>query len=126
MGKDHVDEATSGRGGAVEGATGWRRLVLTGGLTVREVEDRRSEFLAFLAGADRIEVESRGLSMVDVAGLQALIALRLSAEKAGKKVRLASPPEGALLQALIAAGFWVAGTGGEAVVAHDRFWRGEG
>ncbi len=111
-------------GGAA--GTGWRRVVLSGGLTVREAEARRTEFLAVLADAGRIELETRGLDAVDVAGLQLLIALRHSAREAGRAVRLAAPPDGALLRALIGAGFWVGGgVGGEPVVARDRFWLGE-
>ena len=79
-----------------------------------------------LADAGRIELETRGLDAVDVAGLQLLIALRHSAREAGRAVRLAAPPDGALLRALIGAGFWVGGgVGGEPVVARDRFWLGE-
>ena len=104
---------------------GWQRMVLTGRLTVREVEDRRVEFLAALVCASRIEIDCSDLEAVDVAGLQALIALRLSAERANKAIRLAKPPEGALRLALVTAGF-IDAAGGEAAVAQDRFWRGEG
>ncbi len=110
---------------AAGASTGWRRLALTGRLTLREAEERRAEFLSVLAGADPIELDCSGLDVVDAAGLQLLIALRHSAERAGKAVRLARSPEGALRAALVTAGF-VEGGSGKAIVSHDRFWRGEG
>jgi ABC-type transporter Mla MlaB component len=114
------------RGGHVGSAGGgWQRVVLTGRLTVQEAGERRAEFLAMLGRAGRIELETGGLDAVDVAGIQALIAFRQSAERAGKAVRLARAPEGALRQALVAAGFSAAGPGGDAETAGDRFWLGE-
>ncbi len=120
-----VGDVPSAQTSAVGSLSPWHRLVLTGRLTVLEAEDRRVELLTALVGADRIELDGSGLEAVDVAGLQLLIAMRHSAEQAGKAVRLAGPPEGALRLALTAAGF-MEETGGEAAGSYDRFWRGEG
>ena len=124
MGQSDIDGARAGQA-AVAISSGWRRLALVGRLTLREAEERRAEFLSVLAESDPIELDCSNLDVVDVAGLQLLIALRHSAERAGTAVRLARPPEGALRSALVAAGFVEEGNG-KAIVSHDRFWRGEG
>ncbi|MEI8396772.1 MAG: STAS domain-containing protein [Rhodospirillaceae bacterium] len=93
-------------------------------LTINDVEQRRNEWLSALPTAKTVTIDAAGTEAVDVAGLQLLIALRYSSERAGKAVRLAEPAEGALLQALTQAGFCET-QNGALPVARDGFWRGE-
>ena len=65
-----------------------------------------------------------GLEAVDVAGLQLVLAARRSAGQSGKTLRLAAAPAGALLAALVSAGFRSAGDEGAATAGRDGFWWG--
>ncbi len=99
-----------------------KALALTGRLTIHEADARRDELSRALAGSQHLSLDTTGLEAVDVAGLQLLIALRRSAEKAGKTLRLATAPGEALLTALIAAGFRSAGDGARPDASQDNFW----
>jgi len=101
-----------------------RRGRLSGRLTINEAEALRDVLVGWLAEGRDLRLETRDLEAVDVAGLQLLIAVRRSAERAGKAVRLASAPEGALLAALVAAGFRPADDGGQPDANQDGFWWG--
>ena len=100
------------------------RLALSGRLTIVEAETVREGLVQALAGCQSLSLETAGLEAVDVAGLQLLIAARRSAERAGKSVRLAAAAEGALLTALIGAGFRAEGDSGRPDAGRDDFWWG--
>ncbi|MBF0563088.1 MAG: STAS domain-containing protein [Alphaproteobacteria bacterium] len=100
------------------------QVALSGRLTINEAETVRDDLLRGLAGCRRLTLDTAELDAVDVAGLQLLIAARRSAAQTGKSLRLAAEPEGALLAALIAAGFRVAGDTGQPDAGQDAFWWG--
>ena len=97
-------------------------MALSGRLTINEAEMVRDKLLRGLAGCRQLILATDRLDVVDVAGLQLLIAARWSAERAGKAVRLAAAPDGAFLSALIAAGFRSAADDGGRDVSRDSFW----
>ncbi|MEI6986380.1 MAG: STAS domain-containing protein [Rhodospirillaceae bacterium] len=101
-------------------------LMLSGSLTINEAETVRDKLAQGLAGVRRLTLDTAGLDAVDVAGLQLLIATRRSAELSGRTVRLAAVPGGALLAALVAAGFCGAGDVVRPEVGQDGFWWGRG
>ncbi|MCP5195879.1 MAG: STAS domain-containing protein [Gammaproteobacteria bacterium] len=96
---------------------------LSGRLTINEAEEQQQEWVRQLAECEQLIINICELTVVDVTGLQLLIALRRSAKQAGKTVRLAQPPEGALLAALVKAGFRQADDQ-ESAGNRDRFWWG--
>jgi anti-anti-sigma regulatory factor len=59
-------------------------------------------------------IDCAGADEVDVSFIQLLIAARRAAQRNGKQLRLAAPPEGALQAALTRAGFIFPGAGGSA------------
>jgi len=115
-----VNEALSNDAGA--GTAG--RLALAGRLTINEAEAVRDAWVGALAGCRELVIDAGDLEAVDVAGLQLLIALRRSAGRAGKTVRLAGPPAGALLAALVAAGLRSESENGAPAPGRDGFWWG--
>ena len=106
--------------GPAANTSGWTTARLTGRLTIAEAEDRRADFVTLLSRTASLELDTGGLEAVDAAGLQLLIALRRSAVAKGKAVRLAAPPDGAALVALVAAGLCESG----GIAAADEFWLG--
>ncbi|MDQ5908207.1 MAG: hypothetical protein QG599_298 [Pseudomonadota bacterium] len=98
-------------------------VLLSGRLIINEAGEWREEWVNRLAECEQLIVDTRELTAVDVAGLQLLIALRRSARQAGKSIRFARPPEGALLAALIRAGFREPDDQ-EPTGNRDRFWWG--
>jgi ABC-type transporter Mla MlaB component len=101
-------------------------IVLSGRMTIGEVEALREDILRGLNGCQRLTLDTDGLETVDAAGLQLLIAARHSAMRAGKTVRLAAEPRGGLLAALVGAGFRPAGDAGPSDAGQDGFWWGRG
>jgi|GEM_PF-4437423 len=103
-------------------------VALTGQLTINEADTRRTELAASLSSSAELMLDVGGLDDVDIAGLQLLIALRRSGERAGKLVALTARAEGALLAALTAAGFCDPGEGGPGSDGRpsgpDGFWDG--
>ena len=99
-------------------------VLLSGRLTINEAKAWREEWINRLAECEQLVVDARELAAVDTAGLQLLIALRRSAEQAGKQVRLAAPPAGALLTALAKAGFRGVDEA-EPAKNRDPFWWGK-
>ena len=100
------------------------RAVLSGRLTINEAETVRDELRRDLAGCRRLTLETAALEAVDVTGLQLVISARRSAGRAGKALRLAAAPGGALLAALIAGGFRSPGDDGGPDAGQDGFWWG--
>ena len=123
MAKPPVDRPGPETGGAA-GVEPGKRVRLPARLTINEAGALRDVLAGWLAESPELALETRAIEAVDVAGMQLLIGLRRSAERAGKRVRLAEPPEGALLGALVGAGFRAAGDGPEPAAGQDGFWWG--
>ena len=100
------------------------RMALNGRLTINEAETVRDQLLRGLAGCRRLTLDAHDLEAVDVSGLQLLLSARRSAGLAGKGLRLAAAPEGALLGALVAGGFRSPGDAGGPEAGQDGFWWG--
>ncbi len=123
MTKARADRPGPAPDGAVDGGDGARGR-LPGRLTINEAGALRDILAGWLAEGPDLALDPRGVEAADTAGLQLLIALRRSAGQAGKTVRLAGPPQGALLTALVAAGFRTAADGPEPSAGQDGFWWG--
>ncbi|MEI6413386.1 MAG: STAS domain-containing protein [Pseudomonadota bacterium] len=82
----------------------WPVLRLVGNLTINEAEERQLEWLEALHQQDRLTLDCRDLDRVDVAGIQLLLALRVSAIQAGKPLRLIAASTSLLRLALASAG----------------------
>ncbi|MBF0561385.1 MAG: STAS domain-containing protein [Alphaproteobacteria bacterium] len=97
---------------------------LRGGLTVGAVEGYCEMLTEVIARGTTISVDTEHLDVVDVAGIQFLIACRRYAERAGKLFFLASPASGHLRRSLIAAGLIVGEDedGNEETGLVDAFW----
>ena len=100
------------------------RITLSGRLTINEADTLRDALLRALSGCRRLTIETAEIETVDVTGLQLLISARVSAERAGKSLRLATEPKGALLAALVSAGFRSAGDAAPTNREQDGFWWG--
>ena len=59
------------------------RVKLESRLTIAEAAEARNALLAALADPDGIEIDASDVEVVDVAGLQVLVAARRSADRAG-------------------------------------------
>ncbi|EME69554.1 sulfate transporter/anti sigma-factor antagonist sTAs [Paramagnetospirillum caucaseum] len=89
----------------------------TGAATIRQADDIARQLKQALESSDRIEVDCSGLTEVDVAFIQLILAACKSAEAAGKVLSLSAPAGGALLEILTICGaqdgsraqFWLEG-----------------
>jgi anti-anti-sigma regulatory factor len=81
------------------------RVLFDGALTVRTVASARTSLLEALADHPALLVDCGAADTVDLTFIQLLLAARLSAHLAGKRLALAAPPRGALLAALGQGGF---------------------
>jgi anti-anti-sigma regulatory factor len=89
---------------------------------LREVAGLAAALTAALAAHPAVTLTAATLTEIDVSVLQVLVAARKSAVKAGKSLRFAAPPAGALRQTLVKAGFL--GAGGEPLTPEGDFWVG--
>ncbi|MEI8396682.1 MAG: STAS domain-containing protein [Rhodospirillaceae bacterium] len=105
------------------GPSAERRLELGGRLTIHRAGQMWGEVLGALASCRQLTLDASALEEVDIAGLQLLIAARRSAAAAGKSVRLATPPNEALLLALYTTGFRSTANAGPSA-EQDGFWWG--
>ncbi|SMF75349.1 ABC-type transporter Mla maintaining outer membrane lipid asymmetry, MlaB component, contains STAS domain [Tistlia consotensis] len=80
------------------------RLALDGPATVREAEAMHAKLAALLPAHGEIEVDCSAVSEADLSLVQLLLAARRSAGREGKRLVLAAPAEGALLEALTQGG----------------------
>ena len=104
-----------------DAATSGRAVVrLAGNLTVNVIETVHDALPAVLARAESVAIDADRLQAVDLAGIQLLIAGRRYAERVGKLFHLTAPADGALREALIAAG--LVGVGGEESGSGDDGW----
>lgn len=89
----------------------------SGAATIRHADDIAERLKQALASSDRIEVDCSGVTEVDIAFIQLILAARKSAEAAGKMLALSAPAGGPLLEALTICGtqdgpraqFWLGG-----------------
>ncbi|CAK0744086.1 hypothetical protein CCP2SC5_1260005 [Azospirillaceae bacterium] len=100
----------------------WQTFSFAGRLTIREIEEQRNALVDLLTHADKIILDMRAIETIDAAGLQLLASLRYSVERQQKRLRFASPPEGAFLEALTAAGFCEIDKSRNQPVFRDSFW----
>ena len=92
-------------------------LGFSGAATIREADEMAVRLKQALASSDRIEVDCSGVTEVDLAFLQLILAARKSAEAVGKQLCLSAPAGGVLLEALTVCGahdgsraqFWLEG-----------------
>jgi anti-anti-sigma regulatory factor len=87
-----------------------------GVLSVRGIEAARQRLLDALSRQPAVAVDCSAAEAVDLSFIQLLLAARLSAERAGKRLALVGPAP-ALQAALLQAGFPAAGT-----EAADPWW----
>ncbi len=97
------------------------RLVLEGALTMQTVDTVRAtlrEAIEALSDtpATGVVVDCAAATDIDLTFIQLLIASRTSADRLGKSVAVANPPEGALLDTLARGGFQIVPESG------DAFW----
>jgi len=81
------------------------RVLFDGARTVRTVANARASLLEALADHSALLVDCDAADTVDLTFIQLLLAARLSAQQAGKRLALAAPASGALLAALGQGGF---------------------
>jgi ABC-type transporter Mla MlaB component len=80
-------------------------LVVTDKLTVATVVEAKTRLMVALESGESLELDARGVSEVDVAGLQVLLAAKREAETRGHTLSLpASSCSEPLVQALALAG----------------------
>lgn len=80
------------------------RVEFQGVQSIAMADGMRERLRAALAAADVVDVDCSGVSQADLGLVQVLVAARRSASAAGKSLRLAAAPSGALLAALRGAG----------------------
>ncbi len=91
-------------------------VTFQGAMTIRNAATTLKALGAALTGSDRVTVDCSAVEEVDLTFIQILLASCRGAALAGKTLRLASPPAGALLDILVRGGF-VGGAPDE-----RRFW----
>src|SRR5262249_24391606 len=96
------------------------RLVLTGSLTVREIQLVHARLAAALHQYPSVTIDCTAATAVDRSFIQLVLAARKSAAGAGKTITLARPADGALGNALALAGLIASGDG--APVPGQEFW----
>lgn len=82
-------------------------LVLDGALTVRTSEIVHSKLRQAINDRPLVKLDCSNATEVDLSLVQLLLSARLSAQRSGKTVTLAAPPDGALSDALVRAGFQI-------------------
>jgi ABC-type transporter Mla MlaB component len=101
------------------------KLLLHGAMTLREVDAVRSRLLEAMSVNDTIEIDCSAVTGADVSFIQCLIAARRTAAATGKRLSLAAPAQGALLDALVRGGFLYSspdGSGPGEPTSTDPFW----
>jgi ABC-type transporter Mla MlaB component len=96
------------------------RLVLSGSLTVRDIQLVHARIAAALHQYPSVTLDCAAANAVDLSFIQLVLAARKSAAAAGKTLALARPAEGALRDALKLAGLIASGE--DAAVAGQDFW----
>ncbi len=102
--------------------TGPIRLTLDGAATIACCQDLHTRLLSALRGGRDVEVDCAALEEADLCLPQALLAARRTAHADGRRLRLARPADGVLLDLLRRAGLNGRGGGDDDEAA---FWKGE-
>ncbi len=92
---------------------------ISGDAGLRHAQDIAGTLRGALAAHDQVVVATAGVTSADITTVQLLLAARKGALAAGKSFALAAPPEGALRDLLVGAGF--IGADG-APLADGDFW----
>jgi ABC-type transporter Mla MlaB component len=101
------------------------KLLLHGAMTLREADAVRSRLLEAMSMHDTVEIDCSAVTGADVSFIQCLIAARRTAAASGKRLSLAAPAQGALLDALVRGGFLFSspnGAGPGEPTSTDSFW----
>jgi ABC-type transporter Mla MlaB component len=101
------------------------KLLLHGAMTLREADAVRSRLLEAMSMHDTVEIDCSAVTGADVSFIQCLIAARRTAAASGKRLSLAAPAQGALLDALVRGGFLFSSPNEPGPVEHtstDSFW----
>ncbi len=80
-------------------------VALSGFLTIRSVANGREAIMRALAGGEDISLDVSSDSAVDIAGIQLIQSALLQSRSAAKRVCLAAPASGAMLDILSRGGF---------------------
>lgn len=91
-------------------------------LTISEVRDATEALCALVRSEGDIEIDLRPVEDIDTAGVQLLVALRRSVERAGKSLRIHANHNGALQKTLIGLGLLTAE--GTTRSAGEQLWAG--
>ena len=94
-------------------------LVLSGSMTLQCADDIHARLLE-RAGEPTLEIDCSGVTEADLSLVQLILAARVSAQRAGRTVRLAHPASGILLQVLEQGGFLQ--PGGDRPTQDQAFW----
>ena len=81
------------------------QLVLDGNLTIRNIESVHLKLTDAISRRSQIVIDCRSADEVDVSMVQLLLAARAGAASAGRRLVLAHPADGALLDVLVRGGF---------------------
>jgi ABC-type transporter Mla MlaB component len=101
-------------------AAGSQSFPLTGAVTVREVAHLAGTLQAALTASGSLLIDCTGLTEIDLAGVQLLVAAHKSARAAGTSLSLRTPPDGPLPTLLRQAGFVTAE--GRPLTREGDFW----
>lgn len=99
-----MDEITLERSRAPE-AQGRQTLKVSGRVTIAQALGFQEELLGALAEADELQLDLSGVTAMDLSGLQLLCAAHLSAETAGKTLRISDGANEIFRGVAAAAGF---------------------
>jgi anti-anti-sigma regulatory factor len=80
-------------------------LSFNGALNLQTIETMRRTLLEALNGSTSVAIDCTAAESVDLSFIQLLLAARLSADKAGKRLELAMPLPDVLRAALVQGGF---------------------
>jgi anti-anti-sigma regulatory factor len=97
-------------------------LTFSGPATIASCHDIHARLLAALEADGDVAVECSGISEMDISFVQMLLAARRSAEARRKRLTLASPAQGVLLETLSRAGLIGPPSNGSGL--DDGFWKG--
>ncbi len=98
------------------------RLMLDGDATMRTIDATRTNLLNLIERHDVIEIGCVEATQIDIALIQLLLAARRSTQAVGKRLVLAEPAGGALLDVLVRGGFLAAPAGMRSV--DEAWWLG--
>lgn len=108
----------------VEVSQGTHRVTFAGALTVRHADHIHASFVEALRQHRHIVVDCSQAAQVDLSFVQLVLSARRSADAAGKRLSLAEPAAGDLLDVLRRAG--LAASPGGPPLAGQEFWFEQG